>query len=228
MERERTAMKNKGMIFLILLIAALFVIQTRAFANGIDLDGQFNDWEDKPSLESSGQYSGEAAIRLVKWFPDLSTGMVYFYAERFSATEEGVPFTDWDFDLYLKGDLGVKKLHIHYHPPSKFVDVDLTDEIGRWLWGEKGKWGEWRDSGKAIEFRVPFEYIVGNTHAGYQIEAYFETGDNRLPESGMILISTISTYPYVTTGLMFGLAAFGFYAVRKKRTSCAEALKRAE
>jgi hypothetical protein len=192
-------MKSKR-IFVSLIVLLLILLPTLsvAAAGEITLDGNFDDWTDKPSLaDKQGDETPSRDLISVKWFPDISSGNLYFYAERLSGEDDSKhkSFDDWELNLYIKGDLGLRKLKLDFHPPSHFVDSTLTDEQGLYLWSEKGKWGDDKEPGTRIEFRVPFEYIESSTTSGYQVSAYFESEEDRVPDNGGISISTISTFP---------------------------------
>jgi hypothetical protein len=211
------------LIFIIALLLVLLPYVSSIAASGILLDGSFNDWEDKPSLvDKLGDETPSKDIATVKWFPDASEENLNFYVERLSGVDDNKPnkFEDWKLSVFLTGDLGVKRADITYYPSSRFVEVTLYDSYNRYLWSEKGKWGDDKDPGTRIEFMVPFQYIVSSIKSGYQISAYFQSGNDRSPDDGIISISTVSTFPVQT---MFGvfivcLVLFLLYKKRKSGT----------
>jgi len=59
------------------------------YASGIGLDGDFEDWDDKPELnDPMGDEIPSKDIVLVKWHPDAGEGNVYFYCERSARSDK--------------------------------------------------------------------------------------------------------------------------------------------
>lgn len=190
-------------IIMILFIVMPFTLSSAA--SGITLDGSFNDWTDKPTLDDKhGDEIPSQDLICVKWYPDISNGSLYFYAERLSGVDENKSnqYEDWELNVFLSGDKDQRKATIDFHPPSQFVQVTLYDSKGKYLWSEKGKWGDGKDPGTRIEFEIPLGYIVSSITSGYQVSSYFTSGSDRAPDEGIISISTISTFPLQT---MFGV-----------------------
>ena len=190
-------MKNKYWIIFIFIMFCMNLPLKAYAATNIALDGNFCDWSDKPYLvDKAGDETPSQDLVLVKWFPDTSSGNLYFYAERLSGKDDSKhkSFEDWVLNLYIEGELGQRRITVDFHPPSSFVDITLYDNKGNYLWSEKGKWGDDKEPGTRIEFMVPFEDIVSSITSGYQLSAYFVSGTDRVPDNGIISISTISTF----------------------------------
>lgn len=211
-------LKRISIVLAIIIITALPYTSLKA-DSGIIPDGSFDDWDDKPALtDKQADETASKDLISVKWYPDTSSGSLYFYAERLSGVDEDKTnqFEDWNLNLFLSGDRGERKATIDFHPPSQYVDVTLYDENGEYLWSEKGKWGDDKDFGTRIEFGIPFEYIVSSITSGYQVSAYFESQNDRLPNDGIISISTISTFPAQT---MFAvvIVCLSLFVIFRKR-----------
>lgn len=214
-------MKHK--INAIIIITALTILLTasQVYAGSISLsDDSFGDWSDKPGYSDPiKDESQENDITTVKWYPDTSDGYLYIYCERAAGDDtddKGKRFEDWILNIRFSSDTGVRQANIKYHPPSNQVDVDLYDDSGNYLWGEKGKWGDSKIPGKGMEFRIPLSYLAGSITAGYQIDMYFTSGKDRAPDSDAIKISTVSTYPVATTIGVLAVTVLGFFIIKRR------------
>lgn len=240
----------------------LSVISLPVFAAGINLNGDFSDWYDKPELydEEGDEQPFKDLIR-VKWFPDPSSSNLYLYCERVAGEDKkdnkGQDYDPYDdrydpnynesvdddeiyndvFKNFLNGnrrfkywfltadfssDRGSRKAYILYHPPSRRVFVLLFDNGLHYLWSANGKWGDNKDSAKRIEFYVPLRELVSSVEGGYEVDLYFECGNDTVPDTGVITISTISTFPRFTAGAAAILAVTGFAALKLRKTKLAE------
>lgn len=208
-----------GVVLIFILVIGMPSVQ--GIASGIDLEGQFVDWQDKPYLvDNIKDPAGYQDIVKVGWFPDPKSESLYLYSERRSGSNEdgkGRKFEDWDFDVFLQGENGLVNAKVHYHPPSRQVDVRLMDEKGKYLWSVKGKWGEDKDAGQKVEFYIPLNFMVSSTSAGYTFDLYFESGQNRIPGEGTVKISTVSTFPYQSSIVLFLVALLGMAGLLYKR-----------
>jgi hypothetical protein len=212
-------LKKTAVIILIFLFCLAPQI---AYASGIETDGAFEDWADKPGqADSSAGAIPTEDIVMFKWYPDTNSGNLYLYLERewgFTDYDPKNPqAVDWDFTMSIDCDDGVKTAYVHYHPESTQVDVVLRDENDSFLWRGKGKWGEGKDSARRLEFFLPVSYLAGGLPGGYQFDIRIESGDDKTPDTGSITISTISTYPVLSAVILALAAAAGFlYFSRRK------------
>ncbi|HHV98670.1 MAG TPA: hypothetical protein GXX36_03710 [Clostridiaceae bacterium] len=243
-------MRLRNVIFSATIIFVFITSTISAYAKGITLDGQFNDWSDKPGLtDPQGDEEPPEDILSVKWFPDVESGNLYLYVERLELGDKkndkdkdkdgnddddeyideneiyndiinnllpgGNPrFEYWVLDARFSSEKGDRLAVIVYHPPSRKVSVHLYDEDGDYLWSVTGKWGEDKKEGKRIEFYIPFSQLVGSIQSGYFIKLFLRCENDRVPDSGEIIISTVSTFPVLTVTIlgMFvvsGLIIFG-------------------
>ncbi|MCX7922675.1 MAG: hypothetical protein N3B21_11800 [Clostridia bacterium] len=209
---------------LIALVVFTFIMaytpMAASAAKDINLDGDFTDWQDKPNLSRSGNNNIDSVVE-VRWHPDISSGSLYLYCEREVEPDDqrGKKFEDWDFEGYLSSELGERRVRVSYHPPSRFVDVDLLDEAGALIWSAKGKWGDNKYVEQALEFEIPLQKLVSSTSAGYQIDLHFGEGQDRFPADGGITIATISTFPiYTIVGtILVCMLAYSMVLYKKKR-----------
>ncbi len=255
-------MRLKNVIFSS-IVSFVFITSTiSAYAERITLDGQFNDWADKPGLaDPQGDEEPSEDILSVKWYPDVESGKLYLYCERLELGDKkddkdknngkgdsedmedddkgdeyideneiyndimnnlpgGNPrFKYWVLNAYFSSETGDKTALIVYHPPSRKVAVQLYDEKGDYLWSVTGKWGEDKKEGKRIEFYVPFSQLVSSVERGILIKLAIQCKHDRVPDSGEIIISTISTFPALTVSLLAlfvisGLAIFCLKGIR--------------
>ncbi len=169
----------------------------------ITVDGLFDDWSDMPGVtDRQGDAAPDHDIVRAKWYPDMSSSRMYMFCERLDGlTGKNNKPVDWDFFVYFDNASEKVSAHIHYHPESEQVDVNLYDESGNMIWRSKGKWGEDKYSADKVEFYVPISYIAGGVESGFQTDFHLESGLDRVPDNGYITISTAGTFPWFT-GLM--------------------------
>jgi len=253
----------KKVIFSAVIMFVFITSKISAYAQGITLDGQFNDWSDKPELtDPQGDEEPPEDILSVKWFPDAESGNLYFYVERLQLGDKkndkdkdkdendddneyideneiyddivnnllpggNSRFEYWVLNARFSSEKGDRLAVIINHPPSRKVSVYLYDEDGDYLWSVTGKWGEDKgkdkDGGKRIEFYIPFSQLVDSIQSGYFIKLLLRCENDRVPDSGEIIISTINTYPALTVTILglfviSGLVIFGLnrrFALKK-------------
>jgi hypothetical protein len=109
---------------------------------------------------------------------------------------------------------------VSYKRVNQNVNVTLYDSNRTRVWSGSGRWGETRTPGRRVEFKIPLTYIVSNIVSGYQIDMYFRSGKDRVPDSDVIRISSVSTYPvYTIIGLLLFLAiAACFYKYKNDKS----------
>lgn len=266
----------KRLILLLIAAAVVFTSPLAVFASDIKLDGNFDDWNDKPELSDlQGDEDPEYDVIAVKWFPDMEENKLFLCLERFGSGdkkddrdkgkdkdkgknqdedqdeedfEEGSVnlndlfndvndiiddiikgvfnnnrrFRYWFLSADFSSELGNRKAYILYHPPSRRVFVLLFDISNLYIWSANGKWGENKKTARRIEFYVPLSALVSSTTGGYQVDLSFASGGDRIPDSGTIKISTISTFPWPAAAAAVLLSASGFAALMPRRRKKAE------
>ena len=186
-------MRQKKVFFIIILIMIICSSTIVWAAVDIVVNGSFSDWNDKPSLtDPTGDEISAKDIKIVKWYPDNVDGNLYLYAERLTHSN-----TDWSFSVYLTGDLGARRADIVYKRASSSVNVQLYDSRNTRIWNASGKWGDSKNVGTKVEFYIPLSEIVSTTQGGYQVDTYFLSGTDRVPNQGVITISSVSTAPII-------------------------------
>ena len=186
-------MKRKSVFITIVLILVICFSTVVWAAVDIVLNGSFTDWADKPSLtDPTGGIASGIDIKMVQWYPDNVNGNLYLYAERLAHNN-----TDWDFTVYLTGDLGTRRAEISYRRANSTVVVQVYDSTNKRILNTSGKWGDSKNVGTKVEFSIPLAMLVSTTTGGYQINIYIESGTDRAPDAGVITISSVSTAPII-------------------------------
>lgn len=214
-------MKKIVTLFIILLI---FLTPLISYAEGIDLDGSFDDWKGMPGITDK-LYEDNPAFDIldIRWFPDENNDRLYLFAERLGVDDEepGKKFMDWDFEILfsVNGQTVIGK--VKYHPPSEQVDIRLEEEDGSYIWSAKGKWGEDKYAGRRVEFFVPVSVLTGSTTGGYEIKMFVNSGKDRIPDRNEIIISTVSTYAvWNMAAIAVILSAITAFVALKRRRKC--------
>lgn len=205
-------MKKKGLVIITAIIFIMLFPSVAWAETGIVLNGTFTDWSDKPYL--SDPNSDESAIRdivAVKWYPNNTEGNLYFYTERLGSGGK----TDWSYTVYLSGDLGAKKADIYYKYSNGTVNVSLYDSSNSRIWSASGRWADMKNPGTKVEFYIPLSYLVSTTTGGYEISAYFRSGNDYVPNEGAITISSVSTAPVFIVTAVISLNVI-FVVIRRK------------
>jgi len=211
----------KKLLYLIGIVVVFFV-PMYASAQDIVLDGTFEDWEDKPGLEDGkGDEVVFYDIQQVKWFMNPEQEQFYLYIEREPLGDRHNNEEDynkqWSVNIFFHTDLGERKAVVTYQPSSMQVEVDFYDEQDKRLWKSKGKWGDVRDSRAAFEFAIPSEEIVGSFITGYDFDFYVESSSDRVPDNGVITVSTVSTFPVMAGGAALAFGMVGLVMYLRKR-----------
>lgn len=187
--------------------------------SGITLDGEFNDWNDKPNYNLSITNSSISQLKSMSWYPNINDGSLYINIVRILNDIDKNKLADFDGSIYFEGDLGERRLDINYHPPSQMISLDLYDSNQSRVWSDKGKWGDKKyveGEDNKLEFYVPFRYLVSNTTSGYDIDMYLESSSKKIPPAGIIKISTASTFPYTVSAVCIALAFLGLFSFYKR------------
>jgi hypothetical protein len=101
-------MRFKKVVFLFLIALQAFLTPLTAYASGISLNGDFNDWSDKPLV--TDPMDDEQPFRDLieaRWFPDMEEGNLYLYCERVigedKKNENGEDEDGWYDEEYENG-----------------------------------------------------------------------------------------------------------------------------
>lgn len=193
---------------LVLSLWILFVLcnsLTTYASSGISLDGYFSDWSDKASLQGA---ISDGTI-LSKWYADENSKNFYFYIQRVSRKSIFINNgNQLAFDMFIKSDSGDNRARITYLQDTKMVNLNLYDSLGTLKYSAKGKWGVDNDYTSELEFKIPFEILIGRLTSGYKLDCYFISANDRFPSVGYITMSTAGTNPY-----FFAITAFVFVSI---------------
>lgn len=220
-------MKFKLYVFLIVVFAVFFFSVPKALADNITLDGEFDDWNDKPYIEDHSEDEDiEKDIVMVRWFSDFNDMNLYLYCERLAGYNENdingnrknPHAEDWELKVKVnvRGDGGRRRADVSYHPESRRVRINLFDGSGNYLWSAHGKWGDDKYTGERIEFFIPLYYLVESAPGGYEFDIIFVSSSDRTPDSGAVTVSTISSFPKYTAVILVLLVLGGYgFLIRK-------------
>lgn len=169
-------------------------LDNQDFVKDIILDGKFLDWLNKPKFKDP--WNDEEPlydILQARWHPDTITNRLYLYFHTQPSYE------DWEFNIYLNGDIGLRRANVYVKSANKNVKLTLYDEKNKYLWSARGKWSnraKHTNGFTRVEMYIPIDYLVSSTVSGYQIDIYSQSRNDRVPDNGYITVSTISTLPY--------------------------------
>jgi hypothetical protein len=206
-------MKQKRVVFALIFIFTM-LYQSIVWAEvDIVLNGSFSDWEDKPALlDEVGDESSGRDIEEVKWYPDNTKGYLYFYARRSNSGN-----MDWNYSVYLAGDLGERRADINYKRSNTTITVNLYNAYNTRLWYTSGRWGDFKNPGTKTEFYIPLSQLVSTPEAGYELAATFQSRNDIIPDDGAITISSVSTGPIIIVlGVVLANVLLAVY-IRKKK-----------
>lgn len=210
--------RNLRFLLLFAMIVLIFA-PSCVFAQDISLDGTFEDWGDKPSLDDTkNDEMKHNDIYIVKWFADASSKQCFFYIERdpMRSKNEYNYNHVWTVRLFFNTYQGQKTAVVDYNPDSTMVEVELYDENDRGIWKSKGKWGDPKDTQAAFEFSIPMSELIGSMISGYEFDFYVMSESDRVPDQGVITVSTVSTYPVITAITAFVIAVVGIVLFKRK------------
>lgn len=224
-------MRNKLIIFLLLLLvlvpnAQVFAEETNDAEHGIELDGDFKDWKDKPSVKDKKHDSGQT------WTDFLEVGYfaddeyLYLRVDRQSAKKS----EPWHFNVvmlnatvgnpieqYPFGDEPIYAPQFDIVTDNQIVEVNFEGEqLESTLSAASNE--------KEIEFRVPLA-SVGLDGLNKEVEFMLKSNEENREEVDWvadgrpIIITTGPTLSEFTTIICFASISFIAYKTIKKRNT---------
>ncbi len=200
----RNSLENIGFM----MVIGLLLIGMRTFASDIILDGQYDDWDDKPFVtDPAGDATDIEDFVKIAWYPNGDDQRLYIYFERFGGaryTRTWYPYMD-----IVIGE-SIYRVDLKINPRNKRVKVWLYDDFGSLLNYSTGKWGDLYEA----EFFLPLDILIDAGRSGYSMDLHVYSSSDVAPDSGVITISTISTYSTLT--FVTALLLIGLWYIKKK------------
>ena len=150
------------------------------------LDGKFNDWEGRASLDDVQGDGGEGDdFKLISWGTNENEQKLYFMIERYTTADPAVVITcRLYFDVNSNGkyeDSIDKYVEIVYSPAradSGLVEVQIRTISGKLLENYRGNWGEgYAGGGEKSEFAMPMSTL--DIYPAQPVRFYLSNADNR-------------------------------------------------
>ncbi len=150
------------------------------------LDGKFNDWEGRASLDDVRGDGGEGEdFKLISWGTNENEQKLYFMIERYTPADPTADLTcRLYFDINNNGkyedsiDKYVEIIYRPDHPESGLVEVQIHAISGKLLKNYHGNWGEgYAGGGEKCEFDLPMSTL--DIYPAQPVRFYLSDADNR-------------------------------------------------
>lgn len=206
-------MKKNILFKITLFFVGIYFISIKAFASNIVLDGYFNDWQDKPVIEDKVGDARKKSVDIekAKWYLDQEKNQIYLNVHRSNISWFDI---NWNFYVDIYGDSKYRG-EINYDSFWGYVKFSIKDKKNKTVYMREGYWGE-IFFGKQVEFGFPVNVVVKAPESGYEVNMVIISGKDRLPDSGYLKVSSISTYPSINI-IFFIILVSVIYWIRKRK-----------
>lgn len=225
------------------MVLILLFSFARCYAQDIILDGNFSDWVDKPSIESTDELSATplaspTPVPTAEPEEMSATSPQQAMAEDSNGPKYKISQLKWILSensdvLYLM----IRISHGKYAQDTK-ITTEMVTDYGNYniitnydtsdssvfttigdtnITSNEGKCSVINSQTVYLEYAIPIGELIQDMKWGYMIKIKVRTEDDAEPKKDYIIISTASTGSTVGVVIVIAFAGVGYYLIRRKK-----------